>query len=140
MNKAAEKALQDILIGRSLHKRGFLKKKQSARLMIPHFRILIQLATSTKENISNKERAHQRNLTSTKAGIKHGYSNISAFLHAGKYDTCSPKKIEKAAINLSKEILGNKRTNKIVDGYQYNYHPSLREAISFKNDDPSFFH
>jgi len=138
--KAAKTALKDIMISRYLQKDGTLKKRQSVRLMLPHFRILVQLATPSQENISKKERAHQRNIASTKAGIKHGYSNISAFLHADKYETYSPKAIEKAAINLCKGILGKKKTKQIIKKYNNTYRPSLSDMISHKYDNSVGFH
>lgn len=136
MNKAAESALKDILMTRSLQQNGTLKKCQSTRLMLPHLRILIQLATSDKQNMTNKERAHQRNLVSTKAGVKQGYSNASAFLHANDYDVTSPKKIKKAAVELCKDILGKKKTKKIARKYDNTYSTSFSEL--FSNTDDSY--
>lgn len=129
MSKIVERTLKDILTVRRLQKDGYLKKKISVRMMVPHLRILIQFATPKSENSDKRKQAHLRNQISTKAGIDRGYSEISEFLHASNTPTYSPKEVVKAAISLSETIIGKRATRKIVDQYKNSGRVSLLDCL-----------
>ncbi|WP_339192764.1 hypothetical protein [Paenibacillus sp. FSL W8-1287] len=114
-----KRAIRDIFEVDELLQCGEIGKKRAARLTQASTRLLIEKSTVSSKELSKQERAHQRNITATKAGLVEGYTKLSQSIHGEIKTPFTHKQLFEASCTLAESLLSAKRLRKIKNKIKY---------------------